>query len=227
MNRQAQSFLLAFLGAFVVRLGWTDEHLLYVRGWTRWPLIGAGLVLLALAAGLVVAQLRDSGPGGAGTEQPAPRTAWLLFVPLLVVMLVSPPALGSYYAERSASTTYRDPGTAASELRPLPEGDPVRLAVTDFFVRARYDEGRSLAGRRLELTGFVSRDDRDRWYVTRFAIACCAADAVAVRVRVDGSATAPDRDSWVRVVGTWVDERSPVIAAESVEAVAMPRNPYE
>lgn len=226
MKREAQALLLVLVGAFAIRLGWTDEHLIYVRDWVRWPLIAAGLVLLALAAGLVFSPHGDT--------EPAPRTAWLLFAPFVVLLLVSPPPLGADFAERSAGTPYRDPGRAVSGLRPLPGGDPVPLAVGDFYVRARYDAGASLIGRRVELTGFVSEDPEGRWYVTRFEIACCAADAIAVRVRVDGADAAPARDTWVRVTGTWVDgsgvarrSGSPAVEADAVEEIEMPRNPYE
>lgn len=225
MNQQAQTLLLVVVGAFAIRLGWTDEHLIYVREWVRWPLIAAGAVLLVLAAGLLRSQRQ---------EQSAPRTAWLLFAPFVVLLLVSPPPLGADFAERTASTPYRDPGRAVSGLRPLPDGDPVGLDVADFYVRARYDDGASLVGRRVRLTGFVSHDPDGGWYVTRFQIACCAADAVAVRVRVDGSEWSPARDVWVDVVGTWVEgsgvtRRSavPAIEADSVEPTDVPRNPYE
>lgn len=227
MNRQAQALLLVLVGAFALRLGWTDEHLIYVRGWVRWPLMAAGLALLALAAGVVFSDQREA-------EEPAPRTAWLLFLPFLVLLLVSPPPLGADFAERSAATPYRDPGRAVSGLRPLPDVDPVRLDVADFYVRARYDAGASLVDRRVELTGFVSKDPEGNWYVTRFQIACCAADAIAVRVRVDGADSTPERDSWVRVTGSWVDgsgarrgSGAPAVEAASVEPAEVPRSPYE
>lgn len=229
MNRQAQSFLLALLGAFVIRLGVTDEHLLYVRGWTRWPMIAAGAVLLVLAAGMVIAHVR-----GAQEGEPAPRTSWLLFAPIVVIMLVSPPALGSYYAERAVDTEFRASDVEPSALRPLPAGDTVALPVSAFFVRARYDAGTSLRDREVVLTGFVSKDQDGGWYVTRFQIACCAADAIAVRVRVDGAPETPDRDTWVRVTGTWIEgsgvsrrDGAPAIEATDVETIPMPHNPYE
>ncbi len=45
---------------------------------------------------------------------------------------------------------------------------------------------------------------RQRWYVSRISIGCCAADGVAYRVHVIGRGS-PPKDSWVRVTGLWVD----------------------
>lgn len=237
MTGVVQAYLLALLGTFVLRLGVTDAHLLYVRGWTRWPLIATGLVLLLLCAMLLLEEHRAGRreDPGIAHEHHTSWTTWLLFAPVLVMMLISPPALGSYLAERSADSSSsgpRDPEAAVSALRPLPPGDPVRMHVIDFYVRARYDEGLSLVGRTAELTGFVSLDRDGNWYVTRFEIGCCAADAVVVRVRVD-DAPAPDRDQWVTVTGSWVDGSGfggngpPAITADRVEPTEQPSNPYE
>lgn len=239
VNPMAQAYLLALLGGFAVRLGLTQEHLLYVRGWTRWPLVASGAILLLLCIAVVIDQLRAARRTGEPTDphehvDRAPWPTWLLLTPVLVMMLISPPALGSYFAERaaeSASAGPRDPERATSALRPLPEDDPVRMHVSEFFVRAKYDAGLSLSGRVVELTGFVSFDPDGNWYVTRFEIACCAADAMVMRVRVNGEA-APQRDQWVKVTGQWVPAAAtphgpPTIAASSVTPTTEPASPYE
>ena len=53
------------------------------------------------------------GPGG-------PKVAWLLLAPVFGLLLVAPPALGSYAAGRSGSALVEK-----SDFAPLPAGDPV------------------------------------------------------------------------------------------------------
>jgi uncharacterized repeat protein (TIGR03943 family) len=161
---------------------------------------------------------------------------WLLLVPVLVVLVVQPAALGSY----AVSSRTVVPGGGDSGFPPL--GAPVRGAVpmsmAEFVTRAVRDESQSLAGVRVRLTGFVTPGDRaGGWQLTRFVIFCCAADAEAVQVVVQGDPTPRTRDQWLEVEGTWVprpvatdDDPTPpppALRALSVRPVAPARPPYE
>ncbi|MER5940847.1 TIGR03943 family protein [Streptomyces sp. NPDC001928] len=161
----------------------------------------------------------------------SPRVAWLLTLPALALLLFPPPALGSYSAEREAA------GRAAQgvgHFPALPAGNPVRLTLAEFSSRAIYDSGRSLSGRTVRLTGFVTRDDDGTWYVTRLLVACCAADATTSKVEIRGG-QAPPADAWVTVTGTWRPKGGlgtdaawpPVLVAGSVRRIAEPADPYE
>ncbi|WP_443064893.1 TIGR03943 family putative permease subunit [Streptomyces sp. NBC_00576] len=116
----------------------------------------------------------------------------------------------------------------------LPVGSPLELTVGEFSSRAVFDSGRSLKGRTVRLTGFVTHGDDGAWYVTRLLVSCCAADASTSKVEIR-AADAPVTDTWVTVTGTWVakgklgsDEAwPPVLDAGSVRKVAEPSNPYE
>ncbi|CAL9513198.1 hypothetical protein SUDANB108_03705 [Streptomyces sp. enrichment culture] len=160
-----------------------------------------------------------------------PRVAWLLTLPALALLLFPPPALGSYSAEREAAQrAARGVGTFPA----LPAGDPLDLTLGEFGSRAVYDSGRSLRGRTIRLTGFVTRDADGTWYVTRLLVSCCAADASTAKAEVRG-ADAPAVDTWVTVTGTWRPEGAlgsdaawpPVVDAASVRPVPQPDNPYE
>ncbi|MFE6197075.1 TIGR03943 family putative permease subunit [Streptomyces sp. NPDC057838] len=160
-----------------------------------------------------------------------PRVAWLLTLPALALLLFPPPALGSYSAEREAAQrAARGVGTFPA----LPAGDPLDLTLGEFGSRAVYDSGRSLRGRTIRLTGFVTRDADGTWYVTRLLVSCCAADASTAKAEVRG-ADAPAVDTWVTVTGTWHPEGAlgsdaawpPVVDAASVRPVPQPDNPYE
>ncbi|MFJ3440480.1 TIGR03943 family putative permease subunit [Streptomyces sp. NPDC086081] len=160
-----------------------------------------------------------------------PRVAWLLILPALALLLFPPPALGSYSAEREAA---QRAAQGVGTFPALPDGDPLDLTLGEFGSRAVYDSGRSLRGRTVRLTGFVTRDADGTWYVTRLLVSCCAADASAAKAEVRG-ADAPAVDTWVTVTGTWRPEGAlgtdaawpPVLDATSVRRVPQPGNPYE
>jgi uncharacterized repeat protein (TIGR03943 family) len=227
--------LLTLTGAVLLRLAFSDAYLRYVNEWMKWPLVACGVVLLALAVTHFLAPAGDSDHEEEGDSHGAhvPHAAWLLFVPSLVVFLIAPPALGSYLAERSDSgTAAPTEGQMQAAVAPLTDKDPAPVTVAEFFVRARYDQGRTLVDRRVRMSGFVSLDDEGNWYVSRFGISCCAADASVTRIQVAGGPPAPERDQWVEVVGTWVqgsgvESGPPEIEVSSVEEIEPPRMQYE
>jgi uncharacterized repeat protein (TIGR03943 family) len=151
-----------------------------------------------------------------------PRIGWLLLLPVLAILLVAPPALGSFGVDFSSART--DP-LGNTTLRPLPSGNPVNLPLTDYSARAA--DGKTLQGRQIRLTGFVTPGPRGTWYVTRFIIICCAADARPVGALVS-NARAPQANTWVAVTGSWRPSRTgtPVLAANRVRPTHEPSDPY-
>lgn len=83
-----------------------------------------------------------------------PQVGWPLLLPVLGLLLVAPPALGSYAAGQ-AGTVLAAPALE-SDYPALPPGDPVDVGLLDYASRAVFDDGRSLTGRTLRLTGFVT-----------------------------------------------------------------------
>jgi uncharacterized repeat protein (TIGR03943 family) len=229
VNRATQALLLTVTGAVLIRMASGDTYLRYVNTWMRWPLIACGVLLFVLSLSDLLR------PTDAQTEEPeaphVPRAAWLLFLPSLVVFLIAPPALGAHFAERAQSTVVPAEPVSDAAIPPLPVTDPAPVQLEELVVRAAYDGGETLLGRRLELTGFVSRDKRGDWFVTQFGINCCAADATVTRVLATGAAAPPD-DQWVKVVGTYVEGTGaggatpPEVSIEQVELIEAPRNQY-
>ncbi|GAP47814.1 TIGR03943 family putative permease subunit [Streptomyces azureus] len=253
MRRYGPAVLLALVGAAILRVSlFSDLYLRYVQVGLRPYLVVSGVVL-ALLAVVVAVLVRTAGeqddpenpenpeshedpedlyshPGH--THGPAgPRVAWFLTLPALALLLFPPPALGSYSAERDAD---RRAARGVGTFPALPAGNPLDLTLGDFASRAVYDSGRSLTGRTVRLTGFVTRDADGTWYVTRLLVSCCAADATTAKAEVRG-AGAPPVDTWVAVTGTWHPEGElgsaaawpPVLDATSVRRVRQPDNPYE
>lgn len=228
MTRATQSLLLGLTGVVLMRMSVGDTYLNYVNEWMRWPLVTCGALLLLLG----VLDLGASDDAGAPDQEASvPRAAWLLFAPSLVFFLIAPPALGADFAARAQTASVPAEDATEGGLPPLPASDPASLLLDEVMMRASFDEGATLAGRRLEVTGFVSHDSSG-WYVTRFAMSCCAADAYVMRVAVTGE-DAPADDQWVRVVGTHVPgtgddgATAPEITAEAVELIEAPRNQYQ
>jgi len=157
---------------------------------------------------------------------------WLWVLPIFVLVLVPPPALGSFAAERGAVTVPKPPKSVTySALR---GADPVELEVHDYAQRAVWDGGRTLTGRTVELSGFVTPHSGGTWYLTRMKVNCCAADARPFQVQVVDSPVRVTRDAWVKVVGTWTPSTSsdpwkavPLLKAASVNAIPAPAQPYE
>jgi uncharacterized repeat protein (TIGR03943 family) len=249
MNQeQTRSTLLVALGATAVWLWRSSEDLNYVRPGLAPLVLAAGVVLLALGLlpplGLLGANRAGHFPDGLGDQgghqhqhHHGGRVGWLLLVPVLVVLLVQPAALGSY----AVSSRRVVPGGGDSGFPPL--GAPVRGAVpmsmAEFVTRAARDPGQSLAGVRVRLTGFAAPAEGGAggWRLTRFVIFCCAADAEAVQAVIQGDATPRARDQWLEVEGTWVPHPvaadndpsppPPVLEADLVRPVAPARPPYE
>lgn len=193
MNTRTQGLVVAVLAVVLIRVAWTGEYLRFVAPWMQWPLVVTGVIMLAMAARPALSPDRSHAESG-------PRSAWLLLLPTLMVFTVPPPALGAFLAERRADET----NVPAPVVVELPESDePVPLTVGEFLWGAsEKGDPMGLEGRTVTLTGFVSVDNKGNWYVTRFEIGCCAADAQVYRVRVAG-VDAPPRDQWVEVTGSW------------------------
>ena len=238
MSRELQGIVLVLVGIVTLRISWGTAYLNYVKEEMRPWLLLSGVVLLVLGVLAIVDVLRDRGDEpdlhdvDDGHHHGGPRTAWLLLLPVATLFLVAPPALGSYAAARDITNSV----PASTSLPPLPPGDPVEMYLSDYVTRAVWEEGVSLEGRTVELTGFVLPTD-DGWQLSRLQIACCAADAFASKVQpIDLPEDALDlpADTWVTLTGEWVPGEGapsvysvPLLRVASIELVPQPENPYD
>jgi uncharacterized repeat protein (TIGR03943 family) len=239
-DEQTRSLLLVVLGATVVWLWWSGQALNYVRpGLAPWLLAGGVVVgLLGLLPPLGLLGKETAADHGGGHHQHRGRVGWLLLVPVLVVMLVQPAALGSYAVASRAAVPG---GGHEGGFQPLaaPVRGAVPMSLAEFVTRAVRDPDQSLAGVRVRLVGFVapSQGQEGGYRLTRFVIFCCAADAEALQTVVRGDATPRARDQWLEVEGTWrprppaaEDDPSPPppgLQVATVRPVAPARPPYE
>jgi uncharacterized repeat protein (TIGR03943 family) len=196
VNRAAQASILLLVGAAVLRASLTDLYLRYVKQGLRPFLIAAGALLVIAAIMTVWYELR----GTRKDDHSHPlRVAWLLILPVFALLLVVPPALGSYAAGRSGTSL-----PPASDFGPMPAGDPAKISVIEYASRAVHDRGRSLGERRVRMTGFLLKGADGQSYLTRMILTCCAADARPVKVGLAGlvpTGLAPD--TWLDVTGRY------------------------
>jgi uncharacterized repeat protein (TIGR03943 family) len=171
---------------------------------------------------------------GHGHAHHEPRIGWLLILPVLGLLLVAPPALGSYAAGQAGTALGSQ---QQSDYPPLPEGDPVQVSVLDYASRALFDRGTSIGDRRVQLTGFIATGADGQPILARMVLSCCAADGRPVKLGLTGDVPAglPD-DSWVEVTGHYSDRlgRDPVndaeipyLEVESWRQVPAPKRPYD
>jgi uncharacterized repeat protein (TIGR03943 family) len=234
VNRQAQAAVLFLLGAALLHAGLTDLYLRYVKAGLRPMLLASGVVLIAAAVATVWYEWRARKQQHAddGHAHPEPRVSWLLVLPLLALILVAPPALGSYSALRTGTALQQPFGYAA-----LPADGPLRLSLVDYAGRAAYDHGRSLGDRQVKVTGFVALDRTGAPYLVRMALNCCAADAQPVKVGLTGRIPPVlQPDTWLEVTGTYTAKRTkdpvnggpiPFIEVSGAAPAKAPKDPYD
>ncbi|MFD9096208.1 TIGR03943 family putative permease subunit [Streptomyces collinus] len=249
MNRQAQAAVMFLLGAALLHAGATDLYLRYVKAGLQPLLLASGVVLIAAAVATVwyergrARAAHGTGHAAHGTEQaahgteeahahPEPRISWLLVLPLLSLILVAPPALGSYSALRSGTALKQPYGYGK-----LSTSDPVPLSVVDYASRAAYGHGSALHGRSVRVTGFLALDRGGAPYLVRMALNCCAADAQPVKIALTGKLPPVLRpDAWLEVTGTYRpgllhdpvnNGPIPYLKVVSARPVPTPHDPYD
>ncbi|MCF0090278.1 MULTISPECIES: TIGR03943 family protein [unclassified Streptomyces] len=251
MNRQTQAAVLLLIGVALLHGALTDLYLRYVKEGLRPLLLAAGALLVVTALATAWYEWRrarreergtgdgtgdDDGTGdGDGTRGHAhreSRVSWLLVLPLFALVLVAPPALGSYSATHTGTALQQPYGYAE-----LPAGDPVPIGLVDYAGRAFYGHGRSLEGRSVRLTGFVAVTPSGTPYLVRMALNCCAADAQPVKIGLTGNIPPVlQPNAWLEVTGRYTARRTrdpvndgpiPFLRVTVARPVPTPRDPYD
>ncbi len=249
------------IGAALLHAGFTDLYLRYVKAGLRPLLLAAGAVLMGGALAAVWYEWKgrtqhaqqngheDTHAHGAhgdghgrgdgpdhGTDgdhaHREPRVSWLLLIPLFALILVAPPALGSYSAMRTGTALQQPYGYVK-----LPASNPLPISLVDYAGRAVYDHGRSLGNRKVRITGFVALDAKGAPYLVRMALNCCAADAQPVKIALMGGIPPVlQPDTWLQVTGAYTPKQTkdpvnnrpiPYLEVTEAKPVPTPRDPYD
>ncbi len=263
MKKEVQAVLLILVGGAVARIALSGAYLNYVKSGMKPYLLVSAAVLLALGAMALVDAVRKPGKtpsdvaqhahdavlvSGAehasagheaiavsgnddGHDHGSMRAAWLLLLPVAAIFLIAPGPLGAYTASRQTSSVTAP--SSGIEFDPLPAGDPVAVPLDDFATRAIWDDGRTLAGRTVDLVGFVTPTSDGQWQLTRMSLTCCAADAVTVKVQPKGDVAPLPANTWVNVTGTYEagggtqsSTAIPWVKVKEVTKIQQPADPY-
>jgi uncharacterized repeat protein (TIGR03943 family) len=228
VSEDARATTVLLVGALMIRLAVGGAYAKYVRAGMGPLLLVAGILLAGLGLAGVVRALRRHAPVDVHGHHHSERIGWLLLAPVLALLLVTPPTLGSFGVARSAAVNVTSGGKVFDAL---PAGPTVPMTLLEFDQRAADHRGVSFGTTPVRLTGFVTpSSDAQGFRIARYQIACCAADAVASVVRVTGaSGSRPARDQWVTVTGTFTPATDgvPELHAISLAEIPTPVDPYE
>lgn len=254
MNRQAQAAVLFLVGAALLHAGFTNLYLRYVKAGLQPLLLLSGVVLIVAALATAWYEWRRARAEKAHTEvhtkleghdehdhghedghghvHREPRISWLLILPLFALILVAPPALGSYSAVRTGTAIQQPYG-----LSKLPDSNPLTIGLVDYATRAVYDHGHSLGTRRLKVTGFIALDKSGAPFLVRMALNCCAADAQPVKIALTGKIPPVlQPDTWLEITGTYTAKQTkdpinnrpiPYFQVAQAKPVPTPKDPYD
>jgi uncharacterized repeat protein (TIGR03943 family) len=236
MKRETENTILLLVGLSVGLIVGTGVFTRYVKpSLLPWLVLTAAL-LIGLALVAMASDIRRDRAAHDADDGHSHRggIVWLLAVPIVVLIFVTPPALGPQAATGSVANVSND--VLREAFPPLPPGRAPEVSLPDVVMRAANDSAGSLTNRLISVTGFVVNEPGGI-DLARIVIICCAADAQLARIHLrdhDGASRLhfPD-NTWLRVEGVVTPaERQPhtppipTLRAVSVTPVAAPANPY-
>lgn len=255
MNGVNRGILVAVTGAMALQLGLTDAMLHFLRPGMRLYLVTAGAVLVLLGVVVAFAAWRRARavpePVGAADSPDAhghehahgSRVAWLLLLPVVVGVL-APSALDSYSAARATPYQQRQYPLKDFDVERFLRSEAIaggqpELPLSDYIGASRGAANvRYLVTHDVRVLGFVTppddRSDGRRFFLTRFRIGCCAADAIPMQldVLVPAHLRIPAQNRWAEVTLRLVNPQPrhaliTVVRAIGLRPVAKPDKPYD
>ncbi len=198
----------------------------YLSTRTEWVVPVAAVILSAAALGRL-ASARARRP------EPIRRHELLIMgamvVPVLLVMVLPPATLGSFSANKRSGFTGSGIASSAGDIA---SGE---LTLVDVAAGQTSPDGeRALAkraGESVDFVGFVTRyadTPADEFFLTRYVVTCCVADATIAQVRVVNVTPGAFEDNeWVEVTGTiYPIGREVIVNAGGIASVSRPDRPY-
>jgi len=202
MRRETENTVLFLMGLSIGLITFTGAFTRYVKS-ALLPWLALTAVLLVGLA--LVGMIGDIRRGGARHDDDghSHRTGivWLLVVPIVLLIFVTPPPLRPQGATRVTNVSN---DVLRRAFPPLPPGRAPEVSLPEVVMRAANDSSASLTNRLITVTGFVLNEP-DGADLARIVIICCAADAQLARIHLrnhDGGATFRFADNtWLRVEG--------------------------
>jgi putative membrane protein len=227
--RVAGGLVLAAWAALFWFLALSGRVNLYLSTRTSW-VVPVGAVLLTLAAAGRLAAARERRPDPLGRREAVVMA--LMVLPVVVVLTLPPATLGSFSASKKA--TFSSAGFASIYGQITDTSQITLLSVA--AAQTSTEGAKALAkraGDQVDFVGFVTPapGKTDEFFLTRYVITCCVADATIVQVHVVN--VVPGRfqpNDWVEVKGSIYPIGREVIvnatSADSIVKVPAPSRPY-
>jgi uncharacterized repeat protein (TIGR03943 family) len=234
VKRETENTILLLVGLSIALVVGTGVFTRYVKPTLLPWLVLTAALLIGLALVAIVSDIRHGGRDADNGHSHRGGVVWLLAVPIVVLIFVTPPALRPQAATGSVTNVSND--VLRTAFPPLPPGRAPEISLAEAVVRAANDSTGSLNNRLITVTAFALNEPGGI-DLARIVIICCAADAQLARIHLrdhDGASTFafPD-NTWLRVEGVVTPaERQPhtppipTLRAVSVTPVAAPANPY-
>lgn len=236
MTREVENALLLLVGIATAMITIGGAYTRYVKASLLPWLALTAVILIALALISMAADIRrGSEPRHDHGDHPHRGSiAWLLLVPIVVLIFVTPPAL------RPEAAAPKVTSVSTKELRrpfpALPDGRAPEVSIPEVMIRAAQDTAGTLNDRLITVVGFTLPES-DGVDLGRVVIICCAADAQLARVHLDGQ-TIPElrnypEQTWLRVEGTVIPGKAdgdstsiPTLLVDSATRIEAPANTY-
>jgi uncharacterized repeat protein (TIGR03943 family) len=236
MSREAENALLLLVGIATAMITIGGAYTRYVKASLLPWLTVTAVILIGLALVSMAADIRRGSPPDDDHSDHSHRgsIAWLLLVPIVVLIFITPPALrpGAAAAKVTAVSTevLRRPFPA------LPEGRAPEVSVPDVMIRAAQDTAGTLNDRLITVIGFTL-PEADGVDLGRVVIICCAADAQLARIHLRGPTAAAlgkyPEQTWLKVEGTVIPGKTdgdsmstPTLQVVSAARIEAPANTY-
>ena len=186
----------------------------------------AAVLLTAAALGRAVSA-RVAAPEPLGR-----RETWVMgamVLPVVLLLVLPPGTLGQFSAGKRAAFGGSGVATAVGDI------STGQLTLIDVAAAQTSKVGEvalsKQAGATVKFVGFVTRypnTPADEFYLTRYIVTCCVADATVAEVRIVN--VTPGKfasNDWVDVTGTLYPlGREIIVYASAVQAIPRPDDPY-
>jgi uncharacterized repeat protein (TIGR03943 family) len=233
--------VLLVYAVLLARVFLRHEITLYIKKDLVWLTAAAGFFVLLMLISTLMAVYRassrasgDNGCGGIafyGLRIPAKEFLFsmVILMPALLGLLFTPQSLDSFAAGRRGISG-RAP-VAVNKMEPIKSREISLLRLAGGLEQ----EPERFIGRDFAFVGFVGHDEKlgaERFYLVRFVISCCAADATPLGFEVDYPEAEELKDNqWVKVEGHVIkrEDRSDwpyAIKASRVQPIRKPYDPY-
>lgn len=233
--------VLLVYAVLLIRIFGRNEITLYIKKDLAWLTAAAGvfilLMLISTLTAVYRASFRESGEDGRGgiafygvrISVKEFVLCMVVLMPALMGLLFTPQSLDSFAAGRRGIS-----GRAPVSVKRM---EPIRSREISLLRLAGglEQEPEKFIGREFAFTGFVGHDEklgRERFYLVRFVISCCAADATPLGFEVDyPGAGELKSNQWVKVEGSVVKREGKsdwpyAIKASRIQPVRKPYDPY-